>query len=140
MRVLLITLGVIDIFIFGALLVFYITLLRKGERHTAEIIEISEGYSFGKSVYRYTPRVRFTYQGSECEVETLTALTSFFFSRRKVMRFRARYVGKKIHIAYHPQKPSQTLIVEWVWKDFLFCTVWILVGLFILLAGILGWF
>ena len=54
MKNFLITVGVIDIFIFGALLVFYITLLRKGERHIAEIVEIGEGYSFGKAAYRHT--------------------------------------------------------------------------------------
>ena len=49
-------------------------------------------------------------------------------------------MGKKIHIAYNPKKPYQTLILEWLWKDFLLYTVWIVVGLFILLAGILEWF
>lgn len=140
MKIFLITVGVIDIFIFGALLVFYITLLRKGERHIAEIVEIDEGYSFGKAAYRHTLRVRFTYQGNECETETLTAFTSFFFSRQKVMKLRSVYMGKKIHIAYNPKKPYQTLILEWLWKDLLLYTVWIVVGLFILLAGILEWF
>ena len=44
MKIFLITVGVIDIFIFGSILVFFIILLRKGKRKIAEIIEIGEGY------------------------------------------------------------------------------------------------
>lgn len=83
MKFFLITVGVIDIFIFGSMLVFFIILLRKSERHIAKIVEIGDGYSFGKAVYRHALRVRFTYQGSESETETLTAFTSFFFQSRR---------------------------------------------------------
>ena len=140
MKIFLVTVGIVAILVFVLLLLFYITLLRRGERYIAEIVEVNEGNSFGKATYRHTLRVRFIYQGSEREVETLTAFSSFFFSKKKTMILRERYLVKQIHIIYNPQKPFQTLVVEWLWKDFLLCTVWIAVGLFIVLAGLLEWF
>lgn len=140
MRLFLAILGTLDIFVFGAMLFFYITLLRKGERHSAELVEISDGNLLGKTTYRHTVRVRFIRQGNECETETLTAFASFFFPKRKAVKLRKRYQGKTVHIVYNAQKPSRTLILEWIWRDFLLCAAWLEVGLFIVLAAVFEWF
>lgn len=140
MRFFLIILGIGIIFVMGALLLFYITLLGKGERHTAELIGIHDGDLLGATLYRHTMRVRFKREGNECETETLTAFTSVFFPERKCAKLRKRYLGKSIRIIYNPKNPSQTLVLEWLWKDFLICIVWIGAGFFSLLAGAFEWF
>ncbi len=99
MKIFLVTVGIVAILVFVLLLLFYITLLRRGERYIAEIVEVNEGNSFGKATYRHTLRVRFIYQGSEREVETLTAFSSFFFSKKKTI-YQSKYGATKKSVEY----------------------------------------
>lgn len=113
-------------------------LMKTCQCHEGQICDISDGYYGGKGGTVHHVIVKFFLMGKEMIVETHAVFSiSAFFERvrqRKLSQLRNKYIGKQVHIYYNPDKPLQSLVKEFLWKDVLISLFMIALGGFVIFA------
>lgn len=125
----------------GVWMIFYdIYLMKKYKCYEGQICDISDGYYGAKGATVHHVLVKFVLSDREIIVETHAVFTirSFFdsFRERKLIRLREKYIGKQVHIHYNPDKPLQSLVKEFLWKDVLISMFLVALSVFLLFAVI----
>lgn len=122
-------------------LYFCIMIIKKGECVKGNICEIDDGSSYGTGGTAHHIIVRFDKDGQTMKLHTLNHFfLTPFFKKYKLSRLRKKHIGRKVHIYYNPARKTQALLREYIWKDFLFSSLLLLMGCFLIFAIIMGWY
>lgn len=122
-EIFLLILGIILLALGAWMILYDILLMKTCQCYEGQVCDISDGYYGSKGATVHHVLVKFVLLGKEITVETHAVFTirAFFdsFRERELSRLRKKYIGKQVHIYYNPDKPLQSLVREFLWRDVL---------------------
>lgn len=130
--------GVIVLLIGLFMFYFYLKIIFNNKCYKAEIIDMNFGASYRQGIPFHSFKVSFKHNNEIICASTLNTIMGFsLFEKRQFRRYQKKYIGRRVYVYYNPNNPAQTLIKEYVWKDFLLSNFLICLSIFLIAAGCL---
>ncbi|MGL6197660.1 MAG: DUF3592 domain-containing protein [Lachnospiraceae bacterium] len=136
-KIFIIIIGAINLLIGLFLLFFYLKIIFNNKCYKARIT----GVNFGTiSAYPTdTYKVSFKYNNEVIQVDTLNRFKGYsLFKKQQYKKIQNKYTRKSVNIYYNPNNPRQTIIKEYIWKEFIMPAFLIALGSLAIILGCLA--